>query len=235
MTAVRSRIGTEFFFGDVEYVAQALIGADLFTKADGRRVGGKIIATESYGCDDPFSHCYDGPGSAIKPGAEQMCGFPGTIYFAENNLGCTFNISCGPTGCCSAVLVCALLPFCSSTTIMRARRRSYKGYNRHLDDDSRYIHHLCDGPQNVCDALGITDELYKLSHEGQLTIDDDRFELFASQGGSKALAEPRVGLDKQLLGFRPERASHPDIEHHRLALRRFVLKGADEFPSCLPD
>lgn len=235
MKANRSRIDAEFFRNDVEYAAQALIGADLFTRIDGLRVGGKIMATESYGHGDPFSHCYDGPGSAIKPGADQMRGPPGTIYFAENNLGCTFNISCGPAGCCSALLVCILLPFCSSTETMRARRRSYKSYNRHLDDDSRYVLHLCDGPQNICDSLGIGDELYGLSHEGKLTIDDSRFELFAPQEEYPVVAMSRVGLERQLLGFKRDRAAHPYIEQHRLAPRRFVLKGPDKFPSCLPD
>ncbi|MCK1623190.1 DNA-3-methyladenine glycosylase [Bradyrhizobium sp. 160] len=77
----------------------------------GLRVGGKVAATESYKRDDPSSHCYDGPGAAIELGADQMCGPPGAIYFAENNLGGLFDSVCGLAGCCSAVLICALVPY----------------------------------------------------------------------------------------------------------------------------
>lgn len=242
MIANRLRLGAEFFDNDVEYVAQALIGADLYTNVAGARVGGKIIATESYGHDDPFSHCYGGPGSTIKPGAEQMCGPPGRIYFAENNLGCTFNISCGPVGRGSAVLICALQPFCGSTAVMRSRRKrpigydqDLKGYRKELDDDDRFISFLCDGPQNLCDSLGITDELYELSHSGKLDITDSHFELLARDTVYPVEAKPRRGLDKQLEGFKLERAAHPEIEQHRLALRRFVMKDCNKLPSCLPD
>jgi 3-methyladenine DNA glycosylase Mpg len=234
MTA-NTHIDAEFFHSDVEYVAQILIGADLFTTIDGLRVGGKIIATESYRHGDPFSHSYDGPGAAIKRGADQMCGPPGRIYFAENGQGCTFNISCGPVKRCSAVLICVLQPFCGSTAAMRDRRRKPNGYNRKLDDNDGYIPFLCDGPQNLCDSLGITNELYRLSHDGRLNIDDSQFELFAREKIYPVEAMPRKGLDKQLKGFKPERAAHPEIAQHRLALRRFVLKGSDKFPSCLPD
>jgi 3-methyladenine DNA glycosylase Mpg len=242
MIASRSRIGTDFFHNNVEYVAEALIGADLFTRTanpcagrDGLPVGGKIVATESYGHGDVFSHSYDGPGANIKRGALQMCGPPGTIYFAENGQGCTFNISCGPKGCCSAVLICVLLPFCASTEIMRCRRRSHKGYNQKLNNNDGYIRYLCDGPANLCDSLGISKELYTLSHDGKLHIDDSHFELFARDKDYPIEAIPRKGLNKQIKGFKPERAAHPEIEQHRLALRRFVLKGLDKFPSCLRD
>jgi 3-methyladenine DNA glycosylase Mpg len=118
---------------------------------------------------------------------------------------------------------------------MRIRRRSYKGYDRHLDDDDRFIPYLCNGPVTVCDALGITDQLYTLSHQGKLTIGDSRFALFAPDRKHPVEAQPRNGLDKQLKAFKPERAAHPCIEQHQLAPRRFVMKDRDTFPSCLPD
>lgn len=233
MTPNGLRLGVEFFNDGVEDVARRLVGADLFTNVDGICVQGKIIATESYEQDDPFSHCYNGPGSAVRVGAEQMGGPPGTIYFAENNLGCTFNISCGPVGCFSAVLICMLLPFCSSTAVMRGRRRSYKNYRRALDDDDKYMSYLCNGPQNLCDSLGISEELYRLSHTGALTVEDSRFGVFATGKDYRVQTGPRIGLDKQQKGFSRARSTHPFIEKHRLAHRRFTLERFDKLLPCI--
>lgn len=228
MTVSGSRLAAQFFADEVEHVAQALIGADLFTKIDGFRVGGKIIETESYGDDDPFSHCYCGPGAEVKVGADQMRGPPGTIYFAENGSGCTFNISCGPEGVGSAVLVRVLRPFCYGAEVMRHRRRSYRGYGQALDDDRKFFSHLCDGPQNLCDSLGINDQLYRLSHQGGLSIEDGWFELYAPDRSFAVEARPRVGLKPQLQGFKPERAALADQHLH--ALRRFVMTDGDARP-----
>lgn len=238
----RKRITSEFFDDHVEFVARALIGADIYTNVAGARVGGKIVSTESYGPGDPFSHSYRGPGADVKPGANQMSEPAGRIYFAQNGQGCTFNISCGPAGYSSAVLICVLRPFCGSTAVMRARRirpvgysDDLKSYNRLLDDPEKYLSVLCDGPLTLCDALGIDNELYKLSHVGKLSIDSSYFELFAPDKTYPVATDSREGLKEMRKRLRAERAAHPDIDFHQSAQRRFILEGIDNLPPCLPD
>ena len=157
-----------FFARDVETVARALIGADLFV--DG--VGGRIVETEAYDAADPASHSFGGPTARNA----SMFGPPGHAYvYRSYGIHWCLNIVCGAGTTGSAVLIRAIEPLCG-IALMRQRRGV---------DDLRL---LCAGPGRLCQALAIDRRL-----DGA-ALDAAPFELRPSAEHLPIEAGARVGI-----------------------------------------
>jgi DNA-3-methyladenine glycosylase len=164
------RLPRAFFAGEVNEVAQALIGAELLI--DG--VGGRIVECEAYAPGDPASHAYRGP----TPRNASMFGPPGQAYvYRSYGVHWCLNLVCGPVGFASAVLLRALEP----THGLEAMRR------RRGLDEARL---LCAGPGRLCQALAVT-----AAHDG-LALDAPPFELRAPVEPAAIVSGPRIGLSR---------------------------------------
>lgn len=153
-------------------VARSLIGTTLLV--DG--VGGRIVETEAYDCDDPASHSFSGPTRRNKV----MFGPPCRAYiYRSYGIHWCLNFVCRTDGHGAGVLIRAIQPL-EGIEIMRARRELS---NQHL---------LCAGPGRVCQALGVTDE-----HSG-MQIDMPPFQLIPPALGEQIpiVAGPRIGISK---------------------------------------
>jgi DNA-3-methyladenine glycosylase len=210
------RLDQSFFERPVEVVAPDLIGCTLVTQIDGQRAGGIIIETEAYNQEDIFSHCFIGDGEPPSSCAPMFYS-AGSVYLYYSSQALCLNISCDArSGFGSAVLIRALTPI-DGLEIMRGRR-SKLSESRELKDDAKYRKVLTNGPANLCDALGITDDHYKASLVGA-SVFVDPFELWSPNENRTPIASQRYGLDKQLVRMRNAkmlRAEFPDVEAHRL-------------------
>lgn len=101
---------------------------------------GVIVETEFYRQDDPASHTFGGRTARNWPMYED----PGTLYvYRSYGIHWCANITVGPAGTGSAVLVRALRPIAGIET-MWSRRPKAKAQRD-----------LCSGPGKLCAALGI--------------------------------------------------------------------------------
>jgi DNA-3-methyladenine glycosylase len=193
------QLDRSFFERAVEIVAPDLVGCQLFTTIEGQRVGGVIIETEAYDQNDMAAHCYTGHGNVPPPSARPMTLGGGHLYFYYTQFGRCLNITCHTSGFGSAVLIRALRPICGQE-IMRSRRREIYD-SKDLQDSKKYLSKLCNGPQNICESLGICDCLHRESLQ-ELSIIDPRFEVRESQeqltGRDRIVSTPRIGIAKQL-------------------------------------
>ncbi|RZI85524.1 MAG: DNA-3-methyladenine glycosylase [Rubrivivax sp.] len=158
------------FMAPSDIVARALIGATLLV--DG--VGGVIVETEAYDCEDPASHSFGGP----TPRNGSMFGPPAHAYvYRSYGLHWCLNLVCMKAGHGAGVLIRALEPT-HGLAIMRRRR----GLENPLL--------LCSGPGRVCQALGVTKD-----HDGR-PIDAPPFQLLPRARPLEVLVGPRIGISK---------------------------------------
>lgn len=164
-------------------VARRLIGWTFLV--DG--VGGRIVETEAYDGEDPASHSFAGP----TPRNESMFGPPGRIYvYRSYGIHWCVNFVCRETGHGAAVLIRALEPT-HGLTAMRERRGLPDDANP-ADVVTPTDRRLCNGPGNVCQALGIT-----RAHDG-LALDEPPFELLPPTKRPAVVVGPRIGITKAI-------------------------------------
>jgi DNA-3-methyladenine glycosylase len=134
-----------FFARPVELVARELLGARLVSSVDGELTVGMIVETEAYhGADDPASHAATRSGLTARNAA--MFGPPGRAYvYRIYGMHWCVNVVTGTDGDPQAVLLRALDPLQGQETMLR-RRGHAAG--------------LASGPGRLCQALGITGDLY---------------------------------------------------------------------------
>ena len=158
----------DFFARNVDTVARDLIGCRLLV--DG--VGGIIVETESYDCEDEASHSFN---QRRTPRNECMFGPPGTAYvYRSYGVHWCLNFVCGEG---SAILIRALEP----TEGLPAMRK-----RRHMDD----VRKLCAGPGRTCEALAITSVL-----DGSSLLRAP-FALYAPQAPLALIQGPRIGISR---------------------------------------
>lgn len=146
-------------------MAQRLIGATLLL--DG--VGGTIVETEAYTCDDPASHSYRG----LTRSNQSMFGPELNAYvYRSYGLHWCFNIVTSGNG---AVLIRALAPELGIDVMLDRRRHSP---------------HLCSGPGRLTEALGIS-----AVHDG-LSLMQPPFTLVVREPCAAIISGPRVGISK---------------------------------------
>lgn len=159
----------DFFEGDADAVARALLGVTLLV--DG--VGGRIVETEAYDVSDPSSHSFRG----ATPRNAPMFGPPGRAYvYRIYGLHWCLNMVCGRAPG-SAVLIRAIEPQLGHSA-MRQRRG---------DVADRL---WCSGPGRLAQALGV---------EGALNGADlyrPPFALTPRDRAPDIVAGPRIGISK---------------------------------------
>lgn len=134
-----------FLTGPVAEVARQLLGARLVSDVGGVRTSGVIVETEAYeGLDDPASHAATRVGRTRRNRA--MFGPPGRAYvYRIYGMHWCVNVVTGSEGDPQAVLLRGLEPL-EGTTVMSRRRGGKEP--------------IAAGPGRLCQALGITDDLY---------------------------------------------------------------------------
>jgi len=164
------RLPAAFFARNVDRVARDLIGVTL--TVDG--VGGVIVETESYDCDDPAAHTF---GGRRTPRNGVMFGPAGHAYvYIAYGLHWCLNLTCGNG---SAVLIRALEP---------TRGLDVMARHRGVDD----VRKLCAGPGRLCQALGIAKAL-----DGASLVKPP-FALFERDKPAKVLTGTRIGITKAI-------------------------------------
>lgn len=158
------------FFAPSPVVARQLIGVTLLV--DG--VGGRIVETEAYDCEDPASHSYSGPTGRNAV----MFGPPAHAYVYQSyGIHWCLNFVCREAGHGAGVLIRALEPV-AGLQVMRARR--------HTGNDML----LCCGPGRLCQALGVTRDFNGLS------LAAPPFELWPAPPALEVVAAARIGISK---------------------------------------
>ena len=179
-------------FGEIDFaapsfrVARRLIGWTLLV--DG--IGGRIVETEAYDREDPASHSFAGP----TPRNQSMFGQPGRVYvYRSYGIHWCVNFVCREAGHGAAVLIRALEPTKGLTTMRERRGLAGVGTIGHeaaaevvTPNDRR----LCNGPGNVCQALGIT-----RAHDG-FSLDAPPFLLLPPTKRASIVVGPRIGITK---------------------------------------
>ena len=153
--------------------APLLLGAVIWTEIDRVRVAVELNEVEAYGgATDPASHAHRGRTTRNLP----MFAAPGTLYvYRSYGIHWCVNVSCGPEGEASAVL---LRGGCVVEGQDAAIHRRGRGTN------------LADGPGKLCQALAITGDLTGTQPDGVslgFTFPDGR---------PAHRTTPRIGISK---------------------------------------
>jgi DNA-3-methyladenine glycosylase len=189
----------QFFADGTDAVARKLIGVFLRVNSDVGVASGWIVETEAYDEDDPASHTE----YKVRKMNKSMFLSGGHIYVYPKSEQCCLNFVCGRKCYGSAVLIRALKPFDASKPLMRERRKKQR--LAVLQNDRL----LCNGPMNVCQALGI---------DGRTGIDGTALrgspiELYEPTERPEVWCGPRVGV-KDSLTRRYVWADSEYISHH---------------------
>ena len=142
-------VRAKFYARPTAEVARGLLGRILVSEVGGRATAGRIVEVEAYvGPDDPACHAY---GHRRTERTEPLYGRPGTayVYFTYGMHWC-LNAVTEPKGFPAAVLIRALEPL-TGLDVMRRRRGKEP---------------LCQGPARLCEALGVTGALNRVSLQG---------------------------------------------------------------------
>lgn len=160
--------------GSVLEVARGLLGRRVVSFVDGRRVAIILTEVEAYdGAGDPASHAFRGETKRNR----SMFAEAGTLYvYRSYGIHWCMNVTCGPRGVASAVLLRAGLPV-EGVEIMEKRRGGRRP--------------LASGPGNLTQALGVTGELDGNSiFTGPVHLEG------AERVGGSIIASPRIGISK---------------------------------------
>jgi len=188
MYVPKPKLKRSFYSRDTLTVARELIGKRLVHRSEGGLTVGEIVETEAYiGPSDPASHAYQGRRTART---EAQFGPAGYAYiYLVYGMNYRFDITTGPLGRPEVVLIRALRPLYGIETM--AKRR---GITPNLTSQSveRQIRNLCNGPSKLCQAMGITKELYGIDVCGDI--------LYIEKGDrqtrpSDIAVTPRIGID----------------------------------------
>jgi len=151
---VRAAVSARFYARPTEEVARGLLGRILVSDVGGRETAGRIVEVEAYvGPHDPACHAY---GHRRTDRTEPLYGRPGIayVYFTYGMHWC-LNAVTETKGFPAAVLIRALEPL-AGLDVMRRRRGTEP---------------LCAGPARLCEALGVTGALNRVSlQRGPLRI-----------------------------------------------------------------
>jgi len=151
---VRAAVSARFYARPTEEVARGLLGRILVSDVGGRETAGRIVEVEAYvGPHDPACHAY---GHRRTDRTEPLYGRPGIayVYFTYGMHWC-LNAVTETRGFPAAVLIRALEPL-AGLDVMRRRRGKEP---------------LCQGPARLCEALGVTGALNRVSlQRGPLRI-----------------------------------------------------------------
>jgi DNA-3-methyladenine glycosylase len=134
-----------FFTRSSPEVARGLLGARIVSTIGGQRTAGVIVETEAYlGPDDPASHAATKDGPTERNRA--MFGPPRRAYvYRSYGMHWCMNVVTGAEGVAQAVLLRGVDPV-EGERLMSVRRRGRTP--------------LAGGPGRLCEALGITGDLY---------------------------------------------------------------------------
>ena len=168
------KLERDFYRMDALTLAPALLGKVLVHDAEGVMTSGVITETEAYvGPKDKAAHTYNGRRTTRT---EIVFGDGGYAYvYLVYGMHCCFNVTANIIGKPECVLVRALEPL-EGIDVMTERRRNGKPEN------------LCSGPGRLCEAMGITRELYGEDLCGE--------RLYILEGEAvRYEASPRIGID----------------------------------------
>ncbi len=174
------KLPKKFYLQDALTLSKKLLGKYLVHESPLGKTVGKIVETEAYlGEDDPASHTY-GVGMTERTKVHYKEGGYAYIYQIYGVYFC-FNIVCGKKGEPYCVLIRAVEPV-EGIEIMEKRRKIYS-----LDN----FRNLSNGPGKLCQAMGITKDLYGENLCGN--------KLYLLKGDkvnpSLIISAPRIGID----------------------------------------
>lgn len=171
---------------DVVEAARRLLGVRVVSRLGGRCTAGQITETEAYdGVHDRACHAYRG---RRIPSIEPMYGPPGTAYvYRCYGVHPMLNVSIGPPGVPTCVLIRAIRPTEGWATMLK-RRKLPADLSM---DDRRAVARVCGGPGKLTMALGID-----LSLNGHsLWLDPLLLEPGTVAADRDVCTGPRVGID----------------------------------------
>ncbi|WP_423149610.1 DNA-3-methyladenine glycosylase [Rubrolithibacter danxiaensis] len=164
---------------DVVFIAEDLLGKQLFTYIDGELTGGTIVETEAYkGPEDRGSHAWN---NKRTPRNEMMYAAGGVVYmYICYGIHDMLNIVTGKENTSHAILIRAMQP-AVGVELMRQRRALF-------NNDER----LCQGPGALAKALGLSKKQNGCSLSGE--------EVWIEEVGNKItpdqiIRSPRVGMN----------------------------------------
>lgn len=168
MTALAELLGS-----DVLTVAPGLLGRRLVSTIGGVTTAVVIDEVEAYDAgNDPASHAYRGE----TPRNRSMFGPNGTLYvYRSYGIHWCMNVTCGPEGWASAVLLRGGRPVEGVETMVARRGRE---------------DHLTDGPGKLCQALAVTGD-----HDGT-SVFEGPVRVEGEPEDGVTVATPRIGISK---------------------------------------
>ena len=170
------KFSREFYLTDAVSLARRLLGKILVHETNKGITSGIIVETEAYkGPDDKAAHTYNNKRTARTEIFFREGGFA-YVYLVYGMYHC-FNVTANFSEKPECVLVRALEPL-EGIELMKMRRRTKKLTN------------LCSGPGKLCDALGITKELY-----GADLCGNELYILDNDYPDMKIISSPRIGID----------------------------------------
>lgn len=151
MACGTEKLERKFYERSTLIVAKDLLGKYLFHISREGETVGKVVETEAYlGIDDPASHTYRG---RLTERTRLLFGPPGHVYvYLIYGMYLCFNLTVERKGRPGAVFIRAIEPV-NGLEIM-CRRRGFKELN------SKNLVNLTNGPGKLCQAMGITKDLY---------------------------------------------------------------------------
>lgn len=173
------KLSRNFYLNDALFLSKELLGKYIVHNSSPGRTIGKIVETEAYlGEDDPASHTY-ARGMTDRTKIQYEKGGYAYIYQIYGMYFC-LNIVCGRKDVPHCVHIRAIEPV-EGIELMKKRRKYSSGNYRNLTN----------GPAKLCQAMGITKELY-----GENLCGDKLYLLEGEKIDSSLIVNaPRIGID----------------------------------------